>query len=911
MRAFDDWQLIHQYVESRSEPAFAELTRRHLAWVYWVALRQVGQPQMAEDVAQAVFVLLARKAASLRSGALGGGLSRTTCFVSKRALRGEIRRRQGEQTALSMNAAAATNEMDEAAWERLAPHLEQAVAALSEDDRAAILLRFYEKKPLQEVGRRLDIGEEAARKRVSRAVEKMRAYLVRRGLTLAGALLVTFLAEKTVQAAPADLASRVLKAVAVAASGSAALPELARAALRAWRWAAIEVAAGVAAVSLALILASANKGWFTRQPARLDSANGAAPSNNPAAAPRVITGATRAARVNNNARIGKIGAITGRVLDDRGNPVANAKVWGGISSVPFASDMTDESGQFALDKTGGPSYVTVTADGFAADQQAFDPTHIAGPLVFHLSQVPPLEVRLVDEEGRGIADARLFLFHWWGGQGTLAENLPEQSDAEGRLRWLSPPKGELELQFGKIGFRISVTNKFAADGKEHLIVLHPATALTGGVTDAETGAPVSNFQFTLGHSQPWNPDDPIPMWDFKSQPGSNGFYKTTIEEEQRAYLRIEAEGYATVETEVHLTNGLQDVFDIQLQRPSEANSIRGTVFQPDGTPAVGIEVALCTADVGVMLRGTAFASNAFGNINPSRSPEYRRKTDEQGAFVFNPMPGAHTVVAVSAMGLGQAHCLDYAKPLVIRLEAWGRIEGSVRTLDGRWANRKLQWESLGRLSSWMTLEHQEDELTTHSDANGNFVFEHIAPGGGRLEIDDDPGVTSALSSLIQVNPGETARAQVGGRGRPLTGQLVAPANVEIRSWSNQVVTARLANDTDSYPIPSGLTDAAANRWKLQFSDTAEGKAWLGNSYAYNFQVREDGSFFIPEVLPGKYSMFFMVAQGSLGSGTDLPPRYLGFDPNIAEGWRNVEIPEATGDGAPTINVGKIVLYPMR
>ena len=199
MRTLSDWELIQHYAKSRSDPAFAELVRRHLAWVYSVAMRQVRDPQLAEDVAQSVFVLLARKAGSLRSGTiLGGWLFRTTCFVGSRAFRAEQRQKNRDQIVLSMTAATTRPEDNEADWERLAPHLDQAVAALSEPDRAAILLRFYEKKPLLEVGHRLGIREEAAKKRVSRAVDKLRTFLVQRGVTMGGTVLVAVLTEKTV-----------------------------------------------------------------------------------------------------------------------------------------------------------------------------------------------------------------------------------------------------------------------------------------------------------------------------------------------------------------------------------------------------------------------------------------------------------------------------------------------------------------------------------------------------------------------------------------------------------------------------------------------------------------------------------------------------------------------------------------
>ena len=631
MHTVSDWELIQDYAKRGSEPAFAELVRRHLAWVYSVALRKVGDHQLAEDVAQSVFVLLARKARGLRSGTIvGGWLFRTTCFVGHRALRSEQRRSNRQQTASSMIAATTLSEDNEDMWEQLAPHLDQAVAALAELDRAAILLRFYEKRPLHEVGRRLGLSEDAAKKRVSRAVGKMRTFLAQRGVSLGVAVLVAVLTEKTVQAAPAALADVVVKIsmAATSASASTMLPQLARETLRAWHWAKVKLAAGLAAASLALIFVAVNAGGLlTRHAAQQSvSVNDSPRAEVTTIGTDQLADALSAPTVNGRTSR-KTGAVTGLVVDDQGQPVSGAKVWAGFSSAPLAQDITDQSGQFALDKFAAPPFVTVTADGFAADQQEVDPTNVPGPLLFRLSPSRPLQVRVVDESGQGVAGVRPFLYQWWGRAGTLGQYLQQQTDTDGRLQWLSPPKGELELQFGKTGYRYSRTNRFGADGEEHAIVLHPAATLTGSVTDAETGTPVATFNFTLGHSQPWNPADPTPMWDLHSQPGSNGFYKVAIEEEQLPYLRIEADGYEIVETEIQMTNGIEGVRDFQLKLNSAANSIRGTVLLPDGSPAAGVEVALCTAKVGVMLSGIAFEPGAFGNINRSQRHDYRRKTD--------------------------------------------------------------------------------------------------------------------------------------------------------------------------------------------------------------------------------------------------------------------------------------------
>lgn len=161
--AFD---LLRDWVEHGSEDAFAKLVAGHVDLVYSVALRKVaGDTGLAADVAQTVFADLARKARALRAeGSLAGWLHRHTCLTAAAALRREVRRRAREQTAAAMHTLEHTTEPG---WAQLAPLLDDAVNALGEADRRAILLRFYERRDLHAVGSVLGVSDDAARKRVA------------------------------------------------------------------------------------------------------------------------------------------------------------------------------------------------------------------------------------------------------------------------------------------------------------------------------------------------------------------------------------------------------------------------------------------------------------------------------------------------------------------------------------------------------------------------------------------------------------------------------------------------------------------------------------------------------------------------------------------------------------------------
>lgn len=910
MRTMGDWDLLQDYAKNRSESAFAELVRLHAGWVHAVASRQVNDAHLAQDVTQAVFVLLARKAGGLKSGTLlGGWLFRTTLHVAAHARRTEQRRTNRETKASAM--IYDLNPQEEQAWEQLAPCLEQAVAALSESDRAAILLRFYEKRPMREIGGQLGVSEEAAKKRIARALEKMRDFLTRRGIKLGGAALAMILAEKTAPSASAALIEATIKASLTGGMAPAMLPRLAQETLRAWRRAKIQLGAGLVAGSVAMGFVGANAGrWFhwggsapnivvaeavtntNKKPARID----------PLSAPRAVKG-SRIAR--------KTGKITGIVLNELGVPVANAKVWTGFGSYPTAKDTTDSGGSFALRELGIYNSVTVEADGYATDQQLVAPTNMSEPMRFQLSPAQPFLVRVVDEAGHPLPGADVAVQSWWGTIDSLEFRQPTGDD--GHLQWSSAPKGEMAIHVLKSGYRSSRTNRITADGLEHVIVLHPAATLLGNVTDAVTGQPINSFRYTVGQDQMFGG----PNWNLHSSAGTNGHYQITYDEEPAPWLRIEADNYEMAEAKIEMTNETNGGRDFLLQPKAASSGIRGTVLLPDGSPAAGMAVALCTEQTGVWLRGTGFSSNLIGNGKQNLA-DYRRTTDESGKFSFDPIPGAHTVVAAGSAGIGSTHCLDHAGPLTIRLQAWGRIEGNVRTHDGRWANRTVRWDGLHHLTTWSSLEYDIDSYSTKTDANGAFTLENIPPGAGRMMISEGDGKSHIISSptpeiisgLVEVRPGETAEVQIGGTGRTVTGKLIPPPGVEIRNWPLQAeeFTKLFTANSFTYPIPKDLNGEAREKWKLEYADTDAGRTWLQSQYAYPVEIAADGTFTIPEVLPGKYTMFITVVQGYLGSGADTT---VPFNPTstkqIAFNRAEVTVPESPSDGSP-LNIGNITLY---
>jgi RNA polymerase sigma factor (sigma-70 family) len=213
----DDGQLLQQYTRERSESAFGELVTRHIDLVYSVALRVAGgDSHLAQDVTQAVFLDLARKAGSLPHVAvLAGWLYRHAWFTAAKMVRTERRRQIREQTAMEMRA---LDNNTGSPWELIAPHLDEGLNQLSAADRDAIVLRFFKQQDFRVIGAALGVSEDTAQKRVSRALEKLRSVLSKRGATLTATALAPALTAEAVVAAPAGLAISVTTTALAGAS---------------------------------------------------------------------------------------------------------------------------------------------------------------------------------------------------------------------------------------------------------------------------------------------------------------------------------------------------------------------------------------------------------------------------------------------------------------------------------------------------------------------------------------------------------------------------------------------------------------------------------------------------------------------------------------------------------------------
>jgi RNA polymerase sigma factor (sigma-70 family) len=405
--------LLRRYVADQSETAFAELVQQHIALVYSAALRQVnGDVPAAQDVTQAVFTDLARKAPGLtRHTSLTGWLYTSTRYLAAKTRRAEQSRRSREQEAHDMNELLHSTESDPT-WQELRPLLDEAMHDLSATDREAVLLRYFERRSLVEIGAEMGLTDKAAHMRVERAIDRLRAALAKRGVTSTITALAAVLTARAVGVVPAGLAAQVSgAALATVAAGGAV------------GWGLLKLAGllkapaviGVGAVAVVAGLIMAPQLWernraTTTSPMQAQLAPAAVPTN-VVAQPPVAASVTPS-----NVMVLHI------VADDTGEPIPRAVIYvpgrrtgpGPTGIPPMKLAVADELGMCQIPVTQDPPgwlmFITRTTNGFVDEQVTWNPNIgkiIPSQYTVRLERAVPIGGVVVDEDGQPVAGAAI------------------------------------------------------------------------------------------------------------------------------------------------------------------------------------------------------------------------------------------------------------------------------------------------------------------------------------------------------------------------------------------------------------------------------------------------------------------------------------------------------------------------
>ena len=428
---------------------------------------------------------------------------------------------------------------------------------------------------------------------------------------------------------------------------------------------------------------------------------------------------------------------------------------------------TDPDGRFAFTRRQlGKAVVTVEGAGFAPTVMALDVVSGMVDLTVRLEPGHAVRGRIVDPAGKAIPNVTVAVDQW-GGFRTLSWH--GRTDKDGRFAWPGAPADAVQFSFRKKGHMNLDRKPLTASQEEHKIVLPPLMRITGTITDAVTGKPITDCKVMPGFP---------PYWPRQSaRQCSDGRYTISFDAVWPALMvRVEAPGYQPgISPEFLPVEGSRS-FDFQLRK---APDIAGTVRLSNGTPAEGAEVYLVPQQVTLHLLGPGEGESAWC---PSM------ETGANGSYRFSPMEGSWLLVARHGQGYVEATPALYDKSHDLHLEKWGRIEGTYQIGPKPVAGKAPQafprsrWQIPGEPVRFASVFHS---LSSSTDKQGRFSINKVPPGEGMVgpHLRTGGNLQMTHGERYTLPAGETIHVMIGGTGRPVTGRLALPkgADVEV-AW---------------------------------------------------------------------------------------------------------------------------------
>lgn len=697
-----DAQLLQNFAGQNSEAAFRALVERHFPLVFGTAKRMTGDAALAEDVAQTVFILLSRKAGDLqRHPVLSGWLYQTARFVTSRALTAEQRRRRREQEAVSMQSLCESD----TPWMRVCPELDNALAQLSETDRDAIVLRYLQEQSLRDVGLALGLSEEAAKKRVARALEKLRHKLRRRGLVVSAVALAAGLSQEAAEAATAlPLAGKVASAVLAhgAAGAGAASSALLTKVLAARRLIKIlNLAASAAAVITALLLIPpAVQRWQAREKSSVTEATAplaARPSETARLKNLFATKQDKAARQTRPLVITVVDARTGApVPGAKLSPFANCMgLWPGqtfqtgldgkaVIDIPTNAPNGARSDYFQISVDASPYVIRVmrwySSTGMVLN--TVDSQHTVG-----LSKGVTLSGTVVDDSGAPLAGLRVgvevngladnsgmehetdYSDYW-----RPLEGSPVKTDADGRFRLENyPPEvRDLDLNFlgpdGSLhkfqtpeGFYVhaetapKISLAELKDGSARIVI--PRGVTVEGLVVNAAGQPVADAEVNEA-TEPAN----LQILSRNRTDAAGRFFLSNRPPHQ-VILAVTAASNASLSTIINIRPGLNP---IRLQLPAPL-PLRGQVVDEAGLPIANARV------------------DCLDYLNHGLGLTWSDETGADGRFEWADAPTNEVEMLVQANGyatrLVRCHASTNESSVTLRLGNNEQMRASIHVTD--------------------------------------------------------------------------------------------------------------------------------------------------------------------------------------------------------------------------------------
>ena len=794
-----DYDLLRGYASSGSEDDFATLVGRYANLVYSAALRQTRQPHDAEEISQAVFIILARKAGTFsKDTVLAGWLVRTTRFVALNARRRDAHRWRVEGEAMTMSMYVTETE---SAWKQIAPVLDEALVSLSDQDRDAVALRFFEQKSFKDIASTLGTSEDNAQKRVSRALNKLRALCVKRGVVASATIFAGAIATNAVLASPGSLAAVIINTVVSGTAAAASVLTLTKATMAALERARLRTLASKGmAVALILLLVLVVPRWIALN--TVTPATGGANIPNRATPRLAGTDSTYLAGAIPADLRTNTGQLRFRVVDAQtGAPIRNARVTsnggGGFPDSVTSLTATDNNGEALISFNPNPAeswnlLIEIIKDGYVPRFVSWNAARgdliedIPAAYTNRLARGQMIGGLVMSENGDAVPDVKITL----GGPGPrLVDGDPnregvtirhvEVTDANGR--WLC---NHIPAQLDGIGFQLShpdfvaaafgvakfsVTTNFGtinlleADFRNQTAVMMVKHGLTvSGMVADENGNPIAGAKVTRNRA--WH--DPAAS----ETTGADGRFRFGNAAAQDLILTVQAEGFVAKDMKFRVSGNTNEVrFELAV-----ANVLRGQVVDESGKP---MERAV------VSPAGSDFNNDRFSWII---------STDERGKFRWLSAPPSQRSYNISDSHSYSFTNVDIAPDGVEHLITLRkvakrhrfRIAGTVtdmqtgKTLDGFevWVARRLRQGTItwglgaellttgeeGRFAFLTPDPSGVESYAVEIKANGYLPAKMTVPGPltTNYQVDFTLSAVSALTGMVQMPDGQPAAGAV-------------------------------------------------------------------------------------------------------------------------------------------------------
>lgn len=558
--------------------------------------------------------------------------------------------------------------------------------------------------------------------------------------------------------------------------------------------------------------------------------------------------------------------VTGRVRDAEGKPIRNAHVTQGADRFGshYPDTTTDAEGRFVFRNVApGKLVLTVQAAGHAPELKEVLMGTAAEHVEFRLGPGRTIRARIVDRDGQPVPGVMLTA-DTWRGYRSLSFHL--STDNEGRWRWDEAPDDDVQFNFGKPGFMYSRLQPLGPAEREQTMTLDRPLTVRGTVTDAYTGKSIERF--TVLTAIDWRNNRPPDFRRDQAFPVTGGRYEVRFDQPYpRHVVRIEANGYFTEDSRGFKDNEGDQVHDFKL-RPG--GSLTGVARRPDGSPLAGAEVFLVASSRGLGLKEGRLPEREFTLVG-RRMPDNRMlaavTTGADGRFRFPPQAGPAAVVVVDDLGIGRRTAEQLAENPDVRVEPWGRIEGTLRigSKPGRDQDVAARVDDLGDLPE----PRISSSYRARSDADGNFVIDRVVPGPFQVyrffPIPQRSGGFTGNMSRVDVPPGGTGRVVLGGTGRMVIGRIVGPGGTALTpDMINHL--SQLSVALPAPPAPPDFrsySDAKKQAWYAAFRRTAQGRTYYEPENTYCVVYAPDRTFRIDDVPPGRYHLTISLSRHGL------------------------------------------------